>query len=243
MTRILAISLLSLTMTAFLFSQVQYQDVVYLKNGGITKGLIIEQVLGKSIKIETADGNTFVFTYEEIEKIAKEIMPEAQFQPEGYLNTTLLGVSSGEAGSFFAVNTINGEQIGRYFSVGLGIGYEDTPNDGYGIPLFLDFRGYLLSGQISPFILGNAGYSLIKVRDISGFDKGGFMLNAGAGVRVTLSPTVAFIIEASYRLQKAKEVVSYSSSYWDGTAYEYSEFTQTNNASYNLVMITAGIAF
>ena len=37
-----------------------YEDVVYLKNGSIIHGTIIEQVLNQSIKIKTKDGNIFV---------------------------------------------------------------------------------------------------------------------------------------------------------------------------------------
>lgn len=50
----------------------KYEDVVYLKNGSIIHGTIIEQVTGESIKIKTNDGNTFVFKMDEIEKTTKE---------------------------------------------------------------------------------------------------------------------------------------------------------------------------
>ena len=50
-----------------------YQDVVYLKNGSIIRGMIIEQIPNKSIKIQTKDGNVFVFEMDEIEKITKEV--------------------------------------------------------------------------------------------------------------------------------------------------------------------------
>ena len=47
-------------------------DVISLKNGSILKGIITEQIIGKSVKLETRDGNIFVFKIEEIEKITKE---------------------------------------------------------------------------------------------------------------------------------------------------------------------------
>lgn len=56
-------------------AQNNMRDVVYLKNGGITKGIIIEQVPSESLKIQTADGSVFVYKMDEIEKIAKE-MPQ-----------------------------------------------------------------------------------------------------------------------------------------------------------------------
>ena len=50
----------------------QLLDVVYLKNGSVIKGTIIEQVPNVQIKIQTKDGNIFVYKFEEIEKMTKE---------------------------------------------------------------------------------------------------------------------------------------------------------------------------
>jgi hypothetical protein len=49
-----------------------WQDVVYLKNGSVIKGLIIEQVPNESLKIQTADGSIFVYEMNQVAKIAKE---------------------------------------------------------------------------------------------------------------------------------------------------------------------------
>ena len=65
-------------LTALLLSVVIYAqqdnlvDVVYLKNGSILRGIIIEQVPNESIKLQTADGNIFVYKTSEIDKITKE---------------------------------------------------------------------------------------------------------------------------------------------------------------------------
>ncbi len=50
----------------------QYVDVVYLKNGGVIRGMIIEQTPNVQIKIQTKDGSIFVYKMDEIEKMAKE---------------------------------------------------------------------------------------------------------------------------------------------------------------------------
>ena len=50
----------------------ELQDVVYLKNGSIVRGTIIEQVINVSLKIQTSDGSVFVYKIDEIEKITKE---------------------------------------------------------------------------------------------------------------------------------------------------------------------------
>jgi hypothetical protein len=48
-------------------------DVIYLKNGGIVRGMIIEQMPNVQLKIQTRDGNVFVYKIDEVEKITKEI--------------------------------------------------------------------------------------------------------------------------------------------------------------------------
>lgn len=53
-------------------SSPEYVDVVYLKNGASIRGMIIEQIPNKQIKIRTADGSIFVYKMEEVEKITKE---------------------------------------------------------------------------------------------------------------------------------------------------------------------------
>jgi len=52
----------------------EYQDVVYLKNGSIIRGMIIEQIPNKTLKIQTKDRSVFVYKYDEIEKITKELV-------------------------------------------------------------------------------------------------------------------------------------------------------------------------
>lgn len=54
-------------------AQRNMQDVIYLKNGGVIRGLIIEQTPGISLKIQTGDGSVFVYKMEEIEKMSKEM--------------------------------------------------------------------------------------------------------------------------------------------------------------------------
>ncbi len=50
----------------------QLIDVIYLKNGTVIKGVIIEQQPTKQIKIQTNDGNINIYKVEEIEKIIRE---------------------------------------------------------------------------------------------------------------------------------------------------------------------------
>ncbi len=61
-------------LSGLVLAQTNYEDVVYLKNGSIIRGVIIEQVPNQSISIKTADRNVFVFQMDEIERITKEVV-------------------------------------------------------------------------------------------------------------------------------------------------------------------------
>ena len=48
------------------------EDVVYLKNGSVVRGQIIEHVAGKFVRVRTLGGSVFVFDESEIDVIKKE---------------------------------------------------------------------------------------------------------------------------------------------------------------------------
>jgi hypothetical protein len=48
------------------------QEVVYLKIGGVIRGIIVEQIPNSQIKVQTTDGSVYVFMMNEIERITKE---------------------------------------------------------------------------------------------------------------------------------------------------------------------------
>jgi hypothetical protein len=58
-------------------AQQQMDDVLYLKDGSVVRGQIIEQVPNVSIKIQTRDGSIFTHRIEDIEKVLKEPSPNA----------------------------------------------------------------------------------------------------------------------------------------------------------------------
>ncbi|MXY83573.1 MAG: hypothetical protein F4Y91_16300 [Gemmatimonadetes bacterium] len=68
---ILLTCLTVLVVTSPAFAQ-QMEDVVHLKNGGLIRGTIIEEIPGESLKIQTRDGNIFVYTMDEIAKMSRE---------------------------------------------------------------------------------------------------------------------------------------------------------------------------
>lgn len=68
--RLLALSL-ALSLSAAAFSQ-QAQDVVYLKNGTIIHGSILEFQPGGNVKVKNNVGDIFVYPADQVEKMSKE---------------------------------------------------------------------------------------------------------------------------------------------------------------------------
>lgn len=130
-------------------------EVVYLKNGSIIRGVIVEQVPNKSLKIETADGSLFVFEMDEVEKITKE--PKVKSDREAYQQAVIeesnskLGRRMGmvqffglgydgsyenydsyyydEGAAYFSYHFIYGYQFKQRFFIGGGIGMEHLGGD------------------------------------------------------------------------------------------------------------------
>src|SRR5690242_10935293 len=55
-------------------------DTVYLKDGSVIHGTITEEVPGKSIKIETKDGNIFVYKMKSVAKITHSSAAQSEDQ-------------------------------------------------------------------------------------------------------------------------------------------------------------------
>ncbi|HLW42474.1 MAG TPA: hypothetical protein VKY82_08935 [Flavobacterium sp.] len=201
--------LLFLLTTTLSFGQNNYQDVVYLRNGSIIRGVIIEQVPNKSVKIETDDRNVFVYQMEDIEKLAKEMsltknknLNEKGLQA-GYRGIIELGlqVGTGDYGmDRLKLNVINGHQFNPYFSLGFGTGlryYFDA--DTALIPLFVDFRTNFINNKVSPYLSVGIGYSFDATNNFEGV---GLLFNPVMGVNIKVSDNSAFNIGIGYEIQK-----------------------------------------
>lgn len=72
----LCILLIVCGMMIGLFSQAEaegIEEVVYLKNGSVVRGIIVEQIPNETLRIRTQGGSEFVFQMSEVLKITKEL--------------------------------------------------------------------------------------------------------------------------------------------------------------------------
>ena len=248
MKYLFAVPLFILIAMSFAYGGENFEDVVYLKNGNIIRGMIIEQQIGKTVKIQTRDRNVFLFAVDEIEKITKEPLPEEILvEPKmaptldrhsssrnRYYGILRIGFRNGEDHTLFNANFIDGAKFGNYFSSGFGFGYDNYPNGGM-LPIFLDLRGYFLTKPIVPSIYLDVGYSLAWVENENGVNWGGFMLATGAGIQVPISGDFSVLANVGYKMQKAKERWYYGGYwyYWD----------EKRTVTYDFFTVDFGITF
>ena len=114
--------LLSVLLIGITYSQ-QYEDVVYLKDGSIIHGIIIEQAPNKYIKIKSGK-NVFVYQMDEIEKMTKEITDMEQLSMSDISqNTWSIGLGLGTNKSFNIVQLSKDIKLSKNFGLVIFTGF------------------------------------------------------------------------------------------------------------------------
>ena len=104
-----------------------YIDVVHLKDGSQHRGIIVENIPNKSVKLEMADGTIKRFTYEQIVKFTRSKDLTGVHSHEGFYFRVSgrlgLGMVEQEVTSPFFVSA-SGETIATYDGIGAGLGFD-----------------------------------------------------------------------------------------------------------------------
>lgn len=139
-------------------------ETIYLKNGSVIKGDIVEEVPGVSIKVKTADGSLFVYSINEVERITKE---EASHSDDNGHRGLDFGINAGidimDGGSSIPVDLMVSKRFNKNVSLGVGAGVNIPTSGGDpSVPIFLDFKGYfpLKSTKLTPFVDVRSGYTI-----------------------------------------------------------------------------------
>lgn len=248
MRKLIALFIFSI-LTACAFAQSDFQDVVYLKNGSIIRGMIIAQVPNKSLKIETGDGSVFVYELTEVEKITKEPrkVPQGTRTKDSGKRSKYRGIVDvgyqigvGDLGlGRLSLNVINGFQLDPFFSIGLGTGLRFYTFDSEAlIPLFIDLRATFNENKVTPFVALGAGYSLDVGHGFSGI---GLFLNPSAGISFKISERNAMHIGLNYEMQR----FSYTRTDYTFNTYtgRYQPSYSTHTANSGAFGLNVGISF
>lgn len=162
----------------FLFSmamsaQQQALDVIYLNNGNIVKGEIIELKENISVKIQSVNGEVYEYKMTEVRDIKNNGDPIMPKQPKRakytkYTEQETKYWYSAEASSGISLiyserniglaqfNVTNGYRFNEYLKVGLGIGFryyivngrQRKSSNPWVFPIYLDVRGNFQSQEV-----------------------------------------------------------------------------------------------
>jgi len=210
---ILLMSVLSF-MASAIMAQNNTQDVVYLKNGGIMRGTLLEMIPDSLLKIQTADGNVFVYKMSEIKKYTKEQGINVVNTPpkdttglkRGYYGVFEYGngMTFGYANSPFTnkISIVNGYRICPWFAVGAGFGIRAYLEQGLFIPVYLDLRTNFINRKTSPYIAIDGGYGFQTSEEY----EGGTMFAVTFGVCSKLKDRFALNMGLNYELQGSSYV-------------------------------------
>jgi hypothetical protein len=225
-----------------------YEEVVYLKNGSIIRGVIIEQIPGKSLKIQTKDRNVFVYQMDEVEKITKEVIPgnaggthSDTRKAKGFELYLDEGIAIWVPNDPYPTNMITvtpGYKFNRYVFLGLSTGL--IARKGFvSVPVYVDLRLTFTKTKVAPLMQLNAGYMCRNLvssdnnnyyyADVSQY--GGFIFGIKPGVGINLKKNIDLNFYTGYQLGSQITNVSYYG---------------TDDTSYNLMhffTLTAGVKF
>ncbi len=199
------ISLFTLLLVCCHLSAQKLQEVVYLNNGSVVKGEIVEQIPNKSVKVKTADGSLFVFQLSEIEKITKEEVLSGNkkgghrgldFSVDGGYNISTEG-GSGDISAELGL----GKRFSKNFYWGISSGvFIPTGDSDPTIPVASDFKLYfpLNSSSITPGLTLRTGYVFNTADDITiGTGKYKQTISPSNFIMLQIMPTLAIPLSKS----------------------------------------------
>lgn len=144
----------------------QATETVYLKNGSVIKGTVVEQIPGTSLKVKTKDGSVFVYEMSEVERITKDT---AESGYSGLCFNADLGynISTEGGGGSMSAEIGLGKRINKNFYWGVSTGALNITEGDLMIPVATNFKVYFPLGgtAITPFVSMKLGYAINTAED------------------------------------------------------------------------------
>jgi hypothetical protein len=236
-----------LIITLLSLSAQKSKDVLYLKNGSMIYGKVIE-VIDNQYKIQTTDGSIFIYKSSEVEKFAKDVLSFENRKVEGLGFALEAGLLVGAQNSVY-VSPFSFNFLASYtsktrniISLGSGVEFIGVPF----APLFVEYKYLINNKKTSPFLFARGGALLHLSEEeannkdnnqytSSQYDKrdfrGGFSCALGTGISWVRDDFESYLSFA-YRYAKTSYIQK-----------NYSNFDATYKNSYNRLEIKFGFKF
>jgi hypothetical protein len=210
--------LILIFITLFASGQVS-KDTLYLRNGSIAIGKIIEKTK-TDYKIQTDEGYLFTFSSEEIEryvpaaKTEKNPNPERKTQGFSFIMETGIPVGSSDVNFpiHFSITPTVDYSFNLFHSISAGTGLEYWEN--LMLPLFAEYRVSLSEGNVAPFLNFRLGGLINLKEDVSDEyfrvdNRNGWTFSVGLGLLWPLGSVESFV-KLGYRYAFSRNITTFS---------------------------------
>ena len=198
-------------------SDIQYMDIIYLKNGSKLKGNIVSYDVNGETVFNLLGGGQLIMPSSDIKKIRQvevndrfekvRLSKPYLFEEKGIYTTIGAYTLGATQGIGLGAQASVGYQINRLFGLGLSFARDsyDPSNVEILYPIGLEVRGYMTEKNISPFYAFNTGYGLAFEGERNNLieAKGGWMFNPRIGLRLGARSDVNLLASIGYRFQPA----------------------------------------
>jgi len=237
-----AILLIVLTIITLQVAAQRTKDALYLKNGSIIYGKLLE-ISGNNYRIQTSEGSLFVYPSDEVDKFIKEVPHFDGRKTSGFGFAfeagLLVGSQNSEFDAPFSFNILVSYTAGIKNIVGVGSGVEFLGSTFS--PVFVEYKRLFNERKATPFIFFRGGALIHTGGDEEGDPynqyyypkdyKGGASLTIGTGVSWAREDMETYLSFA-YRYAQT----SYKQDSYNDVVYTY----ETN---YNRLEIKFGFKF
>lgn len=207
---------LLLSLSFCIFSQnLMAQHTVYLKNGSIIQGKILQRdTKSQTLKMQLSPETTITLTEKEISGIGKRKLqaqrPQRVFHPYYPKDKTFFVFAETKAGGVYpAISTTFGYRFTPTASIGGGMGIQSYQG-GIIHPFFADFRGEFTQEKkrFKPMYYGQLGYGLAgntqtKKRE---YFEGGLYWSVGLGYKHYTEKHYQWVYSVGFLQQRTHEI-------------------------------------
>jgi hypothetical protein len=243
--KLLIFSFLNLFFWDTISAQAQkMQDVVYLHDGSILKGQVLEFQPEGKIKIEIVGGSILVYPASAVKELRKETITVIEHFPANpstglSLKTKglyLMSQAHANLGKDYnyqtqvgtGISQTVGYQFNQWIGLGLGAGFSSIGNKSF-VPVFSEARGYFSKDASGFFYSLAAGYAYAFKHSADQFSfsnnntkaKGGTWVYPAIGYRFKSSKKMNACLDLGYCIQKAS--YEYNAPDWTGSLTVYTE--------------------
>jgi hypothetical protein len=199
------------------------RDIIYLKNGSIIKGTLVE-ITADQYKIQTSDGGLFIFSAPEVKKFVRQSIESNENKKSGMGFALeagfLIGNQSSQYDHPFSFNLIAHYTINTKNILGIGSGVEFIGQTF--APLYCEYKYLLYEKSVTPFLFFRTGGLIHLGSDAVSSNgspqynvpkdyRGGASLSVGTGISWATENIVTYLSFAYRYAQTSYHKTDYNS--------------------------------